>query len=141
MKRPWSAWILLAATAFVACPGDGSRIPDEMMNPGGIQPTLASLQQHVFGTICIECHVPGGIGPMPLDTEEATFQNLVNVTSLELPPLLRVAPRDPGNSYVIWKVEGRPQIVGDRMPPPPRSMLQPEQIAALIEWIELGAPR
>ena len=131
------AWV--AGLTLLGCAGDGSRIPGDMTNGGGIQPTLASLQQNVFTPICTECHVPGGIGPMPLDSETATFQNLVNVASLEIPTLMRVLPGDPENSYVVWKTEGRPQILFDRMPPPPRPMLDADQLEALREWIRLGA--
>ena len=63
---------------------------------GGIEPTLSSLQEHVFGAICINCHVPGGAGSfMLLDTAEHTFQNLVDVPSIEDPTLDRVEPGDP----------------------------------------------
>jgi cysteine-rich repeat protein len=102
---------------------------------------LAWIQANVFGVICNECHFPGGPGPMPLDTEEAAFQNLVDVLSVERPPLDRVEPGDPENSYLVHKIEGRSTIAGSRMPPPPRPMLSTEQIDAIIEWIERGAPR
>jgi hypothetical protein len=131
------ATLVLAASG---CPGDGSALGGG--GTGGIQPTLPSLQEHVFGAICINCHVPGGPGDfMLLDTEEHTYQNLVDVPSLELPSLDRVEPGDPEASYIVHKIEGRADIGGDRMPPPPESALSPEQIAAIREWIENGAPR
>jgi len=72
------ATLVLAASG---CPGDGSALGGG--GTGGIQPTLPSLQEHVFGAICINCHVPGGPGDfMLLDTEEHTYQNLVDVPSL-----------------------------------------------------------
>jgi len=141
VSRRWLLAALIAATlATAACPGDGSRIPDDMVG-GGIQPTLASLQEQVFGRICTDCHVPGGIGPMPLDDAATTYQNLVGVDSLEIPGIPRVAPGDPDGSYVVWKIEGRPQIFGDRMPPPPQPMLEAEHIEAIVEWIRQGAPQ
>jgi len=131
--------IPLLALSIHGCAGDGSRIPDEMVNGGGLQPTLASLQENVFTPFCTDCHVPGGPGPMPLDSEAVTFQSLVNARSIEVPTMFRVAPGDPENSYLVWKIEGRAQILLDRMPPPPKAMLEQEQIDAVVEWIRQGA--
>lgn len=111
-----------------------------MMN-GGIEPTLASIQANVFTPICTECHIPGGPGPMPLTSEDVSFQNLVGVQSIEISGLLRVEPGDAEDSYLVHKIEGRGTISGNRMPPPPRAMLTAEQIDAIIEWIDMGAPR
>jgi mono/diheme cytochrome c family protein len=139
MKR--AALVLVLTIAAWGCAGDGSGLADDMMGPGGIQPTLASLQAELFTPRCTDCHVPGGPGPMPLDSEDVTFQNLVGVPSVEMPQLMRVAPGDPENSYIVHKVEGRPTILFDRMPPPPQAALDAEQIAALRQWITDGAPR
>ena len=136
----WIVLILLPALAAIGCPGDGSLL-DDITGPGGPEPTLAWIQANVFTPVCTECHVPGGSGPMPLDNEDASFQNLVSVPSLELPMMMRVAPGDAENSYLFWKVEGRLQILGSRMPPPPRPMLELEQIGAIVEWIDMGAQR
>lgn len=131
--------LVLASLLVPGCAEDGSRLPD--LTADELQPTLASLQANVFGLICAECHNPNGKGPMPLDTEQRTYDNLVNVQSFELPALLRVNPGDAENSYVIWKIEDRDTIVGDPMPPPPRSRLTQEQIDAIATWIANGAPR
>jgi hypothetical protein len=136
----WLASLAAVALAASGCPGDGSALGGG--GTGGIQPTLPSLQEHVFGAICINCHVPGGAGSfMELDTEEHSYQNLVDVPSLEFPSLDRVEPGDPEASYIVHKIEGRSDIAGDPMPPPPESRLTPDQIAAIREWIENGAPR
>jgi cysteine-rich repeat protein len=102
--------------------------------------TLAWIQTNVFTPICTECHTPSGPGPMPLTSEQVSFDNLVDVASIEV-ALDRVEPFDPEMSYIVHKVEGRLTILGTRMPPPPRAMLTQEQIDAIIGWIELGAPR
>jgi len=142
MRRPDlrpAAAVLLALSAC-GCPGDGSQI-DEMMNvPPQITPTLRSIQAQVFGAICTDCHVPGGPGPFPLHSEDASFDNLVGVPSVEV-PLLRVAPGDSENSYLVHKIQGRPEIAGERMPPPPQPVLTQTQIDAIVQWIEMGAPR
>lgn len=111
-----------------------------MLDGPAIRPTLPSIQKNVFSAICTNCHVPGGTGPMPLDSEDASYANLVNVPSVEV-NLLRVAPGDPNASYLVAKITGIPGIVGDRMPPPPEAPLTQEEIDAIIEWITLGAPR
>ena len=64
--------------------------------------------------------------------------SLVNVQSQEVSGLMRVAPGDPENSYIIHKLEGRPGIVGARMPfggP----FLDDATIDQVRSWIEAGA--
>ena len=57
------------------------------------------------------------------------------------PGAIRVIPGDPDNSYLVHKVEGRPGIVGLRMPFSGPPFLSDGQILILKRWIELGAPR
>jgi len=129
---------LIGLLLLAGCAGDGSRIEEDMMG-GGIEPTLSSIQANVFTPICTECHVPAGPGPMPLTSEAVSFLSLVNAESVEMPGMLRVNPGDADSSYIVHKIEDRTTIVGDRMPPPPRSMLSAEQIAAIVQWIDAGA--
>ncbi len=75
---------------------------------------------------------------MPLDTEAASFGNLVDVFSLEIITLKRVAPGDAENSDLVWKVEGRPTIVGSPMPLG-GPMLSPAEIDMIRDWIDSGA--
>jgi hypothetical protein len=71
---------------------------------------------------------------------EGTYDSLVGVGSSQKPGVLRVAPGDPANSYLIQKLEGRSDISGVRMP-----ILGPYltdgQLASIRRWIELGAKR
>ena len=120
-----------------ACAGDGTEIVDKTLGGRALDPTLASIQEHVFTPICTDCHVPGGQGPMPLDSASASYQSLVNQPSLEV-GLLRVAPGDPANSYLVIKLQGAPGIVGERMPLG-KAPLTPEQIQAIVDWIASGA--
>ena len=142
MIRRGATMAAIATLALLAfgCPGDGTEIMDEMMGPTGPQPTLTWIQDNVFTPVCTQCHVPGGIGPMPLDSEDASFNNLVNVFSIEIPALLRVEPGNSANSYLIWKLDGRIGIVGSQMPLG-GTPLDPETIAIVAEWIDNGAPR
>jgi len=132
-----AAWLLATALLVEGCAGDGSEL--DMMMSGGVQPTLASIQDNVFTPICTECHVPGGPGPMPLTSETVSYESLVDAQSIEMPDLVRVNPGDADSSYVVHKIQGRATIVGTRMPPPPRPMLTAEQIDAIVRWIDTGA--
>lgn len=134
--RTLTALALFAVANAIGCPGDGSRIPGVMAPPPGT--SLATIQAGIFTPLCAPCHQPGGIGPMPLDSEAASFASLVDVDSIEIITLKRVAPGDSENSYLVWKVEGRPTIVGDRMPlfgP----MLSQAEIDMIRSWIDSGA--
>jgi len=143
-----AALMLGAAAALsllsLACPGNGKSLVDDTMGGGDggghtpFPPTLAAIQKNVFGAICINCHFPGGPGPMPLTSAEVSYASLVNVPSVES-ALLRVAPGDPENSYIIHKITSAPDIVGDRMPPPPEAALTAGEIEAIRQWIADGA--
>ena len=67
-----------------------------------------------------------------------THGSLVGVQSQEVPGLMRVAPGDAEQSYVIHKLEGRAGIEGARMPfggP----FLDDATIDQVRSWIEAGA--
>ena len=159
---------LLTLVAAAACPGDGSEIVDDMMNgpecgdgildreeecdDGNLvdgddcssecideTATLAYIQSNIFSPICTPgCHVVGGIAPMSLETEALSFQNMVNVRSVEISSLFLVEPGNSDNSYLVWKIEGRPSILGFQMPlgQPP---LTQDQMDSIINWIDNGA--
>ena len=104
--------------------------------------TLTQIQSSVFTPICSACHTGGGAAlpaAMNLTTAAASFSALVNVSSLEIPSRMRVAPGNPDASYLIQKLEGTPGIVGDRMPQF-GAPLPPATIAQIREWIANGAP-
>jgi hypothetical protein len=107
-------------------------------------PTLASLQANVFGPRCAGCHT----GPtsnnainlpaaMDLTTASATFASLVGVASLQAPSVQRVQAGNPGNSYVVQKIEGTAGF-GQRMPLGGPFLDQPT-IDAIRLWISAGA--
>ena len=137
---------LAAVAALMAvsssCAGDGTGL-DEFGNPLGppgtaLEPTLSSIQQHIFTAICIQCH-SGAAAPLGLALNTGlSWSNLVGMSSVEVPELLRVNPGDPESSYIVWKIEGRSGIVGARMPLG-LAPLSDEQIAAIRGWIADGA--
>lgn len=134
--RALTVLALFALACTLGCPGDGSGIPGMMGPPPAT--TLAALQAGIFTPICSSCHQPGGIGPMPLDNEAATFASLVDIDSIEITTLKRVAPGDSENSYLVWKIEGRPTIVGSPMPLG-GPMLSQAEIDMIRDWIDAGA--
>lgn len=87
----------------------------------GLQPTLASIQDKVFTPTCSTsgCH-SGPAGPnlpsgQDLTSEQASFDSLVGVASIQVPSIMRVLGGDPDNSYLIQKLEGT-ATEGSRMP-------------------------
>jgi uncharacterized protein (TIGR03118 family) len=110
-------------------------------NTAPAAPTLAQLQATIFDQKgCSNCHTGVGTslpGVMNLTSASATFAALVNVTSIDEPPLKRVLPNDPNNSYIIHKLEGT-QSVGSRMPfgGPFLDQATIDQVRA---WIQAGA--
>jgi hypothetical protein len=49
-----------------------------------------------------------------------------------------VRPGAPDESYLIWKIEGRQGIAGDRMPDN-ATVMTAQDIAAIRQWILEGA--
>jgi hypothetical protein len=113
--------------------------------PVVLGPTLPQIQAIVFGPTCgtAGCHSGGGAnlpGVMDLSSEQASFDNLVNIPALQVGGggAFRVVPGDPDNSYLIQKLEGN-QMVGNQMPP--SGPLQQSVIDEIRLWITTGALR
>lgn len=111
-----------------------------------LEPTFTSIQREIFNTTdssgrqaCITCHVAGGPAAfMPL-TEGVSYGNLVNRTSGAKPGAMRVIPGDPDGSYLVQKLEGAPDIVGERMPRTSGPFLTSGQMSIIRRWIAEGA--
>lgn len=100
-------------------------------------PTLSSIQALVFEPRCVDHH-GGHAVQAGLDLSEGmSHAALVNVPSTQT-GLDLVEPGDAENSYLIHKLEGRPGIVQDRMPPS-GDPLTAEEIGAIRDWINAGA--
>ena len=106
----------------------------------GIQPTLTSIQDHVFTPTCSGCHTGPQGGPLPggldLTSLSMSFNALVNVASTQNPALDLVEPGDPNNSYLIQKLEGT--AAGSRMPLF-GTPLDQNTMDAIRQWITDGA--
>ena len=101
--------------------------------------TLANIQSTVFTPNCATsgCHT-GTSPPQGLRLDDGfSFGNLVGVASNEVPSLLRVAPNDPDNSYLVQKIEGT-AAVGSRMPLGSAALDQ-GLIDDIRQWIQDGA--
>jgi hypothetical protein len=134
-----------AALAWCGCAGKG--IEDPVGPPvsctGGTAPfraNLSCIQQIVFTPTCAVagCHVnPGAQQGLDL-SEGMAWSSLTGVPSAEVAGMNRVTAGDPDQSYLIWKLEGNPGIVGDRMPQGGPYLSQAE-IDVIRRWILDGA--
>ena len=144
----FTAVLLLAAGAsWTACDEKLSTLAGPTPN---LAPTFATIQSEVFEKTdsagrpaCTNCHTAVGRNPAggANFTHDVAYENLVNVPSRGKTGAIRVIPGDPDNSYVIQKLEGRPGIVGQRMPFNGGPFLTDGQILILRRWIANGAPR
>ena len=143
VQRPGFLLISLLSCVVVGCSagsGEGLDISGRPLSEGGdlpLAPTLASVQANVFNPSCIVCH-SGANAPQGLRLDAAnSFTNLVGVPSREDSSFLRVAPGDPGQSYLIHKLEGTASS-GAQMPlggpPIPQSTID-----FVRQWITDGA--
>lgn len=143
----------VAAVALLAtlCIGCDENLADIAGPTPNLTPTFSSIQREIFQTTdsagraaCANCHNPNGSAfrQVGLDlSSDAAYGLLVGVPSRERPDLMRIAPGDPENSYLVHKIEGRSGIIGLRMPRSGPPYLTDGQIAIIRRWIELGAPR
>jgi len=147
-RRVLCLTVLIAATvAVAACDEKLSSIAGPTPN---LEPTFASLQHEIFETTdaagrvaCTNCHTNIGRNPaggMNL-VHDLAYDQIVNVPSRGKPSATRIIPGDPENSYLVQKLEGRPGIVGLRMPFSGAPFLTDGQMSILKRWIAIGAPR
>lgn len=129
----------MLAIGVAACNGgDGSGLPD-VGPPGSTEPTFSAIQANIFEPNCAVtgCHFGAG-APQGLRLDEAnSYGSLVGVSSSEVSSILRVAPGDPDNSYLIQKLEGSASV-GAQMPLNAPALLQAD-IDVIRQWISDGA--
>lgn len=111
----------------------------EAPEDGVLVATFPSIQTHVLTPMCTACHA-GATAPQGLRLDAASsYDLLVGVPSSEAPSLLRVAPGQPAQSYLIHKLRGS-AAVGERMPLG-QAPLPEATIAVIEQWITDGAQR
>jgi hypothetical protein len=76
---------------------------------------------------------------MNLSSTAATFAALVNVNSLQVPSLRRVAPNDSANSYLVHKLQGTNLAPGTSRMPLGGPFLDQATIDQVKSWIDAGA--
>ena len=136
------------AVASLAAAGCDESLRDITGPTPDLKPTFSSIQSEIFNKTdasgrlaCTQCHNPAG-APFTarLDlTSPVAYANLVGVGSTNKPGAVRVVAGDPENSYIIHKLEGRPDIVGVRMPRGSGPFLTEGQMSVIKRWIALGA--
>jgi hypothetical protein len=107
---------------------------------GGAAVPFSTLQREIFDSRCVtDCHEATNAGAGLILARDRSHGQLVNQRSQQITSRFRVLPGDPAASYLIKKLEGTTDIVGDRMPRgTPR--LQPGELAEVRVWIFRGAP-
>jgi hypothetical protein len=137
--------LLVGAAVFAGTAACDEALSDLTGPTPNLAPTFSSIQQEILSSTdssgrpaCVTCHngnpfVPGNF------TGANAYANLVNARSFQKPSLLRVAPGDPDNSYMIHKLEGGPNIVGVRMPRGGGPFLTDGQMMVIRRWIAQGA--
>jgi hypothetical protein len=130
------ALLLLTACGELKTP-TGAGGPGDPIDPSA---TFTRVQNEVFTPTCavIGCHDPLGQQSQMVLSASRSYAQTVNVSSVEMPSVMRIRPNDPDNSYLYRKIIGV-NITGDRMPQgqPP---LSEAQIKLVRDWIRRGAP-
>lgn len=136
-----TSFLVLAFAALL-----GGCFSDRPTEPEG-PPSFSEDIQPVFSGSCAfsGCHGDNANPaqkPMALLAGQA-YDNIVGVSSAELPGMDRIEPGEPDESYLIHKIQGTQGTVGgsgDRMPLG-SAPLAPSTIELIRQWVEDGAPR
>lgn len=108
---------------------------------GNPNATFNWIQSNVWGFICTNCHT-GSSPPRGLSWEASQSCGNVGRTSVDIPSMLIIAPGDPDNSYLIWKIQGEgpagENISGGQMPLN-SDPLSSVTIKNMRDWISDGA--
>lgn len=147
MKTARSLHVLLAVAILAAVACD-EKLSDLTGPTPNLEPTFSSINQNIFQATdssgraaCTQCHNDVGSRFNGLNLSGSNgYGQLVNVPSTQKQGVLRVAPGNPDASYLVHKLEGRSDIVGQRMPRTAGPFLTEGQIMVIRRWIELGAP-
>lgn len=125
-----------ACVTLAAC-GSGDGFVGSGGGSGPLAANFDSIQANIFEPLCEHCHA-GANAPAGLRLDAAnSYAMLVGVASVERPNILRVAPGDASNSYLIQKLEGT-AAVGERMPAGLPAVPQAD-INIVRQWITDGA--
>jgi len=145
MRQLNCAVVVVAALIGSAC---DERLRDVAGPSPNLQPTFSSIQREILAATdssgraaCTQCHTNVGRTPSSGLALNEGFAHaaLVGQPSRGKPGAVLVVPGNPEASYLIHKLEGRADIIGQRMPRTSGPFLTPGQISIIRRWIELGA--
>jgi hypothetical protein len=140
--------IICALALAVSAAGCDEKLSDIAGPTPNLQPTFSSIQREIFSAAdssgrvaCTQCHNAGNRNNAAVLSlvEGVAYGELVNVASSRKAGAIRVVPGDPDASYIVHKLEGRSDIVGQRMPRTGGPYLTAGQMSIIRRWIELGA--
>lgn len=147
-----SAWRLVSLGLCLAMLGFSSACDEKLSDIAGpspgLEPTYSSISANIFTSTdssgraaCTQCHTSEGrTPPANLDLRtEVGYAQLVGIASTFKPGAVRVIPGDADNSYIVHKLEGRSDIVGQRMPRTSGPFLTEGQMLIIRRWINQGA--
>lgn len=141
--------IVVATALAVAAASCDESLSDVAGPTPNLEPTFSSIQREIFNTTdasgriaCTQCHNDNGRTPAAnLNLLEGrSHSQLVGRGSTTKPGATLVIAGDPENSYLIHKLEGRADIVGQRMPRTNGPFLTEGQVSIIRRWIANGAP-
>jgi len=147
MKRILSGAAFAVLVLTVA--GCDEKLSDITGPTPDLAPTLGSIQRTIFNVTdssgrlaCVGCHSDQGRAPAGglVLLEGRAYDSLVGRVSTGKPGATRVVPGDPDNSYLVHKLEGKADIVGQRMPRGNGPFLTEGQMLVIRRWIQEGAP-
>ena len=130
---------MLIVGALACSNGDGTGV----LPPLDSSLTFSGSVQPIFTRTCAfatGCHAgPDAQQGMDLSAGQA-YSNVVNMPSMEVPRLFRIAPSNADSSYLVLKIQGRAGLVdgvGTRMPL--GGSLTQAQIDTIVGWVAAGA--
>jgi hypothetical protein len=107
----------------------------------------ADIQPIIDAHCVMACHEPDGEWGFLLDMSGSAYEAIVGVPAPQFAAMSLVEPGEPNASYLWHKLSGTQASIGGSglMMPKPRpgmqaTVLTPEQLAAIEQWILQGAP-
>jgi hypothetical protein len=136
LRRATARYVGPVVCCTLAACGSGDGFVGSGGSVGPLEPNFDSIQANVFDQVCVHCH-SGANAPVGLRLDAAnSYASLVGVPSAET-GVLRVAPGNANNSYIIQKLEGTAGV-GERMPAGLPALPQSD-INIIRQWIGDGA--
>jgi cytochrome c5 len=136
MNHKIKSVLFISAISLFIISCEDKIVTDPEPQPTGMAAKFSEIQTKVFNVSCASsgCHGGSNVAANLNLTSGNSYNQLVNVNSLENPALKRVAPGSSGQSLLIRKLEGNGTSVM-----PPSGKLSKEIIDSVKAWIDRGA--